>query len=68
MAAIHTVLARRRGHVTADVPKPGTPAYVVKVCKSCVAYCLTHNEAVGSISPKRFLISSGGITGLFASN
>lgn len=31
MSAIYTVLSRRRGHVTADVPKPGTPAYVVKV-------------------------------------
>ncbi|CAI9102535.1 OLC1v1000818C1 [Oldenlandia corymbosa var. corymbosa] len=28
--AIYTVLARRRGHVTADVPEPGTPAYIVK--------------------------------------
>mgnify|MGYP003702776249 CR=1 FL=1 len=25
------MLSRRRGHVTADVPKPGTPIYVVKV-------------------------------------
>lgn len=31
MSAIYTVLSRRRGHVTADVPKPGTPAYIVKV-------------------------------------
>lgn len=31
MSAIYTVLSRRRGHVTADVPKPGTPVYVVKV-------------------------------------
>ncbi|KAF6147629.1 hypothetical protein GIB67_031620 [Kingdonia uniflora] len=30
VAAIYTVLARRRGHVTADVPQPGTPAYLVK--------------------------------------
>ncbi|KAL3678399.1 hypothetical protein R1sor_021355 [Riccia sorocarpa] len=30
MSAIYTVLSRRRGHVTADVPKPGTPAYIVK--------------------------------------
>jgi hypothetical protein len=32
MSAIYTVLSRRRGHVTADIPKPGTPAYIVKVC------------------------------------
>ncbi|CAM6121833.1 unnamed protein product [Calypogeia fissa] len=30
MSAIYAVLSRRRGHVTADVPKPGTPAYIVK--------------------------------------
>eukprot|EP00249_Psilotum_nudum_P021920 c28300_g1_i1 orf=129-3110(+) len=30
MSAIYTVLSRRRGHATADVPKPGTPAYIVK--------------------------------------
>lgn len=31
LSAIYTVLSRRRGHVTADVPQPGTPAYIVKV-------------------------------------
>lgn len=31
ISAIYTVLSRRRGHVTADVPQPGTPAYIVKV-------------------------------------
>lgn len=25
------MLSRRRGHITADVPQPGTPAYIVKV-------------------------------------
>lgn len=30
IAAIYTVLAKRRGHVTADVPKPGTPIFIVK--------------------------------------
>ncbi|EFJ13644.1 hypothetical protein SELMODRAFT_231460 [Selaginella moellendorffii] len=30
LTAIYTVLSRRRGHVTSDAPKPGTPAYVVK--------------------------------------
>lgn len=35
MSAIYTVLSRRRGHVTADIPKPGTPAYIVKVTTKC---------------------------------
>ncbi|KAK4753930.1 hypothetical protein SAY87_002034 [Trapa incisa] len=30
VSAIYTVLSRRRGHVTADVPQPGTPYYIVK--------------------------------------
>eukprot|EP00730_Choanoeca_flexa_P018120 TRINITY_DN8794_c0_g1_i2.p1 TRINITY_DN8794_c0_g1~~TRINITY_DN8794_c0_g1_i2.p1 ORF type:complete len:993 (+),score=308.44 TRINITY_DN8794_c0_g1_i2:53-3031(+) len=30
VAAIYTVLARRRGHVTSEAPKPGTPLYTVK--------------------------------------
>lgn len=37
MSAIYTVLSRRRGHVTADVPKPGTPAYIVKVA-TCLSF------------------------------
>jgi U5 small nuclear ribonucleoprotein component len=28
--AVYTVLARRRGHVTSDAPRPGTPFYVVR--------------------------------------
>ena len=28
--AVYTVLARRRGHVTGDAPRPGTPFYVVR--------------------------------------
>jgi 116 kDa U5 small nuclear ribonucleoprotein component len=28
--AIYAVVARRRGHITSDSPKPGTPFYVVK--------------------------------------
>lgn len=28
--AIYNVLAKRRGHVTADLPKPGTPIFIVK--------------------------------------
>jgi len=30
VSAIYTVLSRRRGHVTQDIPKPGTPLYAVK--------------------------------------
>lgn len=30
ISAVYTVLSKRRGHVTADVPKPGTPIYVLK--------------------------------------
>jgi len=36
VTAIYTVLSRRRGHVTSDVPQPGTPAYIVKVSFVCV--------------------------------
>lgn len=30
VSAVFTVLARRRGHVTKDLPKAGTPLYTVK--------------------------------------
>ncbi|KAJ3132209.1 hypothetical protein HK100_005574 [Physocladia obscura] len=30
VAAVYDVLARRRGHVTQDLPKPGSPLYTVK--------------------------------------
>ncbi|WVW84568.1 hypothetical protein I302_106602 [Kwoniella bestiolae CBS 10118] len=30
VAAVYTVLSRRRGHVTRDLPKPGSPLYTVK--------------------------------------
>jgi len=30
LSAIYTVLARRRGHVTQDVPKAGSPLYTIK--------------------------------------
>lgn len=30
VSAVYTVLARRRGHVTQDVPKPGTPLFIVR--------------------------------------
>eukprot|EP00803_Ostreobium_quekettii_P004098 evm.model.scf_112.9 EVM.evm.TU.scf_112.9 scf_112:71072-79156(+) len=30
ISAIYNVLGKRRGHVTADIPKPGTPIFLVK--------------------------------------
>jgi U5 small nuclear ribonucleoprotein component len=30
MSAIYTVLSKRRGHVIADAPKPGTPVYTLR--------------------------------------
>lgn len=30
LGAIYTVLARRRGHIISETPKPGTPLYIVK--------------------------------------
>lgn len=30
IAAIYTVLSKRRGNVTSDSPKPGTPTFIVK--------------------------------------
>jgi len=30
VSAVYTVVARRRGHVTSDAPKPGSPFYIVK--------------------------------------
>ncbi|KAI8471075.1 MAG: elongation factor EF-Tu-like protein [Monoraphidium minutum] len=30
ISAIYNVLAKRRGHVTADLPKPGTPIFIVQ--------------------------------------
>lgn len=29
VSSIYTILTRRRGHVLKDVPKPGTPFYIV---------------------------------------
>jgi translation elongation factor EF-G len=34
IAAIYTVLSRRRGHVTQDAPKAGSPLYTIKVPRS----------------------------------
>lgn len=30
ISAVYTILSRRRGHLTADTPKPGTPIYIIK--------------------------------------
>jgi U5 small nuclear ribonucleoprotein component len=30
VATVYTILARRRGHVTQDLPKPGSPLYTIK--------------------------------------
>ncbi|OTF79195.1 hypothetical protein BLA29_011840, partial [Euroglyphus maynei] len=30
VSAVYTVLAKRRGHITQDVPVPGSPLYTVK--------------------------------------
>lgn len=30
ISAIYAILAKRRGHVTADIPKPGTPIFIVQ--------------------------------------
>ncbi|TYH36774.1 hypothetical protein ES332_D13G288100v1 [Gossypium tomentosum] len=53
VSAIYTVLSRRRGHVTADVPQPGTPAYLVKVwklsLKSFRYICMTEDPLDKSI-------------------
>ena len=32
ISEVYTVLARRRGHVTQDIPKAGSPLYTVPVC------------------------------------
>ena len=37
-AAEGVMVSRRRGHVTADVPRPDTPTYIVKV--SAAVYSL----------------------------
>lgn len=37
--AIYTVLARRRGHVTQDLPKPGSPLYTIKALLPAIDSC-----------------------------
>ena len=36
LSAIDRVLARRRGHVVTEKPKPGTPLYIVKAFLPCI--------------------------------
>lgn len=39
IASIYTVLARRRGHVTQDLPKPGSPLYTIKALLPAIDSC-----------------------------
>ncbi|ORY44099.1 P-loop containing nucleoside triphosphate hydrolase protein [Rhizoclosmatium globosum] len=39
VAAVYLVLARRRGHVTQDIPKPGSPLYTVKAYIPVIESC-----------------------------
>ncbi|KAJ3000558.1 U5 small nuclear ribonucleoprotein component [Globomyces sp. JEL0801] len=39
VSAVYTVLARRRGHVTQDLPKPGSPLYTVKALIPAIDSC-----------------------------
>jgi U5 small nuclear ribonucleoprotein component len=39
VAAVYTVLARRRGHVTQDLPNPGSPLYTIKAFLPCIDSC-----------------------------
>ncbi|KQK06817.1 hypothetical protein BRADI_2g30160v3 [Brachypodium distachyon] len=41
VSAIYTVLSRRRGHATADVPKTGTPIYAIKTVTQGHAFCVS---------------------------
>eukprot|EP01134_Creolimax_fragrantissima_P006103 CFRG6103T1 len=36
VSAVYTVLARRRGHVVQDAPKPGSPLYMIKAYIPCM--------------------------------
>ncbi|KAJ3086678.1 U5 small nuclear ribonucleoprotein component [Quaeritorhiza haematococci] len=39
VSAVYTVLARRRGHVTQDIPKAGSPLYTVKAYLPAIDSC-----------------------------
>ena len=51
------MLAKRRGHVTADVPKPGTPIFLVKAFLPVV-------ESFGFETDLRYHTQVGGHAGL----
>lgn len=79
LTAIYTVLSRRRGHVTADVPQPGTPAYIVKVMAAlyptqltcCLLYISIYMEMVDAhphifqALSISFLIFDNWVSGIF---
>lgn len=48
------MLAKRRGHVTADVPKPGTPIFIVKV--RCSFLSLSECSAFGVLCAPIFIV------------
>ncbi|KAI7837170.1 hypothetical protein COHA_008964 [Chlorella ohadii] len=56
ISAIYTVLAKRRGHVTADVPKPGTPIFIVKV--RCSFLSLSECSAFGVLCTPIFIVKA----------
>ncbi|KAJ2551983.1 hypothetical protein EV175_003485, partial [Coemansia sp. RSA 1933] len=39
VSAVYTVLGRRRGHVTHDAPKPGSPMYMIKALIPTIDSC-----------------------------
>ena len=39
VSAVYTVLQRRRGHVTKDIPKPGSPLYTVQAYIPVIDSC-----------------------------
>ena len=39
VSAVYAVLQRRRGHVTQDIPKPGSPLYTVKAYIPVIDSC-----------------------------
>jgi U5 small nuclear ribonucleoprotein component len=39
VSSVYTLLARRRGHVTQDLPKPGSPLYIIKAFLPALDSC-----------------------------
>jgi U5 small nuclear ribonucleoprotein component len=54
MSAIYTVLSKRRGHVTSDAPKPGTPVYTVRAFLPAI-------ESFGFETDLRYHTQAGGL-------